>query len=452
MKRLSIKARVTLWYMFFMLVLVILIFTFIFSINRSLVKTSAQKELQETVERSIIGIEYIDKEITFDKNFDFFQRGIYLSVYNEDRDLIYGRTPAGYSSNSSFNEGKLSQVSSGDAKWYVYDQSVDIPGYGVVWVRGITSLSGVESSMSTMINLALISLPFILIVAAVGGYWITTHAFLPIKKITEAAEHINNGNDLSQRINLGEGKDEIYTLAKRFDTMFDQLQHSFEVEKQFTSDASHELRTPIAVIMAQSEYAIENAETLEEAQETLKVIHDQSRKISGLISQLLLLARADKGSSSLNMEPIDVSELAEIVIDEQQAFAAEKAITIDHEIEPDLIMKVDQTLMMRLFINLISNAIKYGKHNGHIWITLKQEGNICVGTVRDDGIGMPEQSLSKIWDRFYQVDQSRTFDKDGGAGIGLSMVKWIVEAHQGSIEVASRQNEGTVFTFRLPIA
>lgn len=452
MKRLSIKFRVTLWYVIFMLIIVLLVLTFILSISDSLVRSSAQTQLKSIVEKSFEEIEFEEGRLEIDDDFDFFKNGVYLSVYDSNGSLIYGRTPSGFSGNIPFSSEELQIARDGENQWYVYDFHMPAEDYGDIWVRGVTSLSDTESSTHTMINLAFIALPFIVIIGAVGGYYITNRAFRPVAKIIKAAEMISDGNDLTQRINLGDGKDEVYTLANTFDGMFERLQQSFESEKQFTADASHELRTPTAVIISQCEYALENAKNLDEAKESFQTILTQSKKMSGLISQLLTLARTDKGNQILDLELVNLSEITEMVIEEQRIPADNKNIKIQTEIDTDIILRADQTMMMRLLINLISNAINYGKNDGHILVRLKKEINAVNCIVRDDGIGIAEEYLSQIWDRFYQIDPSRTADKTGGMGLGLSMCKWIVEIHGGTIYAESVFGEGSTFYFTIPFS
>ena len=231
--------------------------------------------------------------------------------------------------------------------------------------------------------------------------------------------------------------------------MLTRLEASFQAEKQFSNDASHELRTPISVIMAQCEYALRKASTLEEAQTALEVILAQSKNMSALVSQLLTLARADQGTAQLEFETINISEITDMVALEQAELAARKNISIQRDIQPDIFACVDETLFMRIFINLISNGIKYGKEGGFIRVILKRDKDRAVSQIIDDGIGIPPQDLPKIWDRFYQVNPSRS--SGSGAGLGLSMVKWIVSAHGGTIKVDSILGKGTRFTISLPL-
>ena len=271
--------------------------------------------------------------------------------------------------------------------------------------------------------------------------------FKPISKITEIAQEINDGDDLTKRINLGNGKDEIYNLANTFDNMFDKLQKSFENEVQFTSDVSHELRTPISVIMTQSEYGKDIEMTPEEAKHTFNIIFKESKKMSQLVSQLLTLVRIDKGHLKLNLENIDIGELLEISLETQQINANKKNINFITNIEENIFTFIDEIMILRAFNNIISNAIFYGKENGFLKISLKKENNKIFITFEDNGIGISKENLDKIWIRFFQADYSRTTDN---SGLGLPMVKGIIEAHNGNISVTSELGKGTTFSIILP--
>lgn len=448
MKKLSIKSRVTLWYTALMVILVVLVLVFMFSISDAVIETSAKNDLKSRVSESADEIEYDDGELDIDDDVDFLSHDIYILIYSADGSVIDGKMPDGFAADTALEDGQLKTVEIDGEPYYVYDVRLTFSSYDDVWVRGVTPISDATAALDTMLNIALISLPFLVILAAAGGYWITKRAFRPVEQISAAADQIGGGRDLSQRIHLSGGKDEISALAATFDSMFDRLQRSFEAEKQLTADASHELRTPVTVIISQCEYVLEHSKNEQELRDAFTVILRQAQKMSGLIAQMLTLARADRGFEKLHPETFNLSEMVEIIADEQRAAAQEKDISIIIEMEPDIIVKADQTMIARLVINLLSNALQYGHPKGVAHITLRRSGDWVTLQVRDNGIGISAEHLPKIWDRFYRADTSRT--GGSGTGLGLAMVKWIAEAHGGSVSAESAPGLGSTFTFSFP--
>ncbi len=448
MKKVSIRLRVTLWFTLLMTLLVAVVLAFMFAASSGVVHNESQKKLKGLVE--IISSELLENEdVEIDSDLVSGREEAYFVVYDTDGSMLLGELPTGASITLPFVDQKPQSINSNGIKWNVYDRQISLPDNRTVWVRGIVASREGGTTYAAMLQLALIASPFLVILAALGGYFITGRAFRPVQRIAGLAERISDGKDLTQRITLGQGKDEIYQLAATFDRMFDRLEASFASEKQFTSDASHELRTPTSVIISQCEYALENASTLDEARAALATVLRQARKMSGLIAQLLTLARADQGQHKLNLELVNLSELCELVADEQREVAAEKGIVITTAIVPDLLLHGDQTLLMRLLINLVTNGITYGRPGGTLFVELKQDGDRFVGQVRDDGIGIAPEHLAHIWDRFYQVEAARS-PSANGVGLGLSMVKWIAEAHGGSVDAQSQLGIGSVFTFIFP--
>lgn len=447
MKRLSIQWRVTLWFTLLMTLLAAVGLAFLFFVGGQSALAATQNRMAEMAEtaRSEIGLD--SSGFVFDSDLEYFRDGVYLSVYDAAGLPLYGAVPRLFDNTVVFADGQLRELTDAGGRWYVYDISFAVDE-SQVWVRTVAAVDEVGSTITQLLRLALVVLPFFVVLAAVGGFWLTHRAFLPVRRITRTAREIRQGGDLSRRIDLGPGRDEIHTLASEFDSMFARLEASFAAEKQFASDASHELRTPTAVILTQCEDALESAASPEELRAALKAIQRQGEKMAGLLSQLLLLSRADSGRQTLRSEPVDLSGLAAAVADEQRERAADKGITVTADIAPGLVVQGDETMLMRVLINLMENGIKYGRAGGHLALTLTAGGDTVTGKVADDGIGIAAEDLNKVWRRFWQADPAHS---GGGAGLGLSMVKWIVEAHGGRITVESVLGKGTAFTFTLPL-
>ena len=443
----SIKLKIGLWYMGIMILLVFSSLAIVFYISENIIHSSVRTYLKDVVIHRIDYLTIKNGEIIIDSNFDTMIQNVEIAIYDKDFKFLYGNSPNGFEmDNRKSKDDKIMIIRSNNQKWYVYNKTIELGDYGKVWIRGVMPNIGQSSAIETVIQISFVILPFFLILSAIGGYIITKNAFTPIEKIRKIAEKINEGNDLSQRINLGKGDDELHTLANTFDVMFDRLQTSFENEIQFTSDVSHELRTPITVILTQAEYGKDSISSVEDAQKSFGIIEKEGQKMSKLVSQLLTLARMERGRQKLNIENINLSELLEIIIETQTLSAKSKNIKIITKIMPEIYANIDEMMIMRVFTNLISNAISYGKQNGTVTVELFLQENRIVSKISDDGIGISEDKLDKIWLRFYQVDPSKNGDN---SGLGLSMVKKIIELHKGEIFVESELGKGTTFTIIL---
>ena len=449
-KKLSIKARVTLWYTLFMAVLTCVILFIVFSIGWRQISESVREQLIAAVSEAVDDIEYNEDGGGLNlSNVSRYKDGVFILIYDSEGYYMRGQLPSNVvaADTPNFYEGYIQSFSAASSQWLSYDLLYSLPDGDGLWVRGIVSQTYADSSLDIIVRLTFIVIPVFIVLILIGGYIVTKRAFAPVQKIRDTAEEISKSNDLTRRIGLGGGNDEIYMLADTFDTMLDRIEQSFEREKQFTTDVSHELRTPISVISAQAEYALINEVSKEEQEESLRTILDQSRKMSSLVSQLLTLSRAERGAVKLNLEKINLSELLELIAEEEADRAQSRKIEIVRFINPGVFINADKTLLMRCFINLLENAIVYGNEGGHIWIYLTRKGNKASGYVRDDGIGISQEDLPKIWERFYQVDPARSSMAEGNSGLGLSMVNWIVKANNGTISVESTLGEGTVFNF-----
>ena len=447
MNRLSITMRVTLLYTLFMVLLTGLSLGFLFHAGAQSRRQTTLDRMQTMAEASRKELEAKDGELEIDRDLEAFDDGVYLSLYDTAGVPLYGFVPREFDNSVIFDDGSLRTVESGGHSWYLYDEQITVEDYGPVWVRSIAAADAFNSTLGTLGKTALLVLPVFVVLAAVCGYLLTRRAFAPVRQITQTAREIGEGGDLSRRIGLTGRKDEIHTLAAEFDAMFARLEQAFDREKQFTDDASHELRTPTAVILSQSEYALQNTQPQGETRAALESIHTQAARMAALLSQLLMLARADKGRQVVQREPVDLSELVEMVAETEAEQAEARNITVQTELEPGVTVQGDETLLMRLLINLTENAIRYGRPGGQVKLTLRRQDGEAVGTVEDDGIGIAPEDLDKIWQRFWQADPARS---GGGAGLGLSMVRWIAQAHGGRVTVQSEPGKGSIFTFFLP--
>lgn len=317
-----------------------------------------------------------------------------------------------------------------------------------IWIVGLLPEDSMANVTTSVVRLTCAGLAVIVFLAALGSCVIIGRSLRPLRRITESAREITDGSDLSRRIQLSPGRDEVHELADTFNDMMGRLERSFDAERQFTSDASHELRTPVTVILAECEMAEKMPEDTEAVQESVTEIHKQARKMSELIGKLLAYTRLEQGTRRIDREELDLSGLVEDVCEEQRTVAA-RNIKIECEASPDVLVNGDVALLISLVQNLVTNAVKYGKDGGHVWVKVYSEGSKACVSVRDDGIGIGEEDLACIWNRFYQADRSRS-DESRGIGLGLSLAQQIARLHGGRITASSRPGEGSEFIFSMP--
>lgn len=444
MKRLSIKWRVTIWYTGFFAVLVVAVVAFVYQSSLRTTTAFIQQNLMYAVMDAADEIEY-DDGLDVDKDVEEFD-DVSILVYDREGKLYYGHRPDGFA--APISPGQLQTVQDGEHQWYAYDLQMGISGYGDVVVRGLVSATAAQFAETSIIDQALRVFPWVLLIAGAGGYLLTRQAFLPVKRITDTANSISGGGDLSKRLGITGTKDEISTLAETFDHMFARLETAFRHEQRFTSDASHELRTPASVIVAQCEYALSQAATDRDREMALQTILEQAQDMSALIAQLLALARMDAGRQQMEWEMVDVSLLLESVVDALEEEAENKSIALHLDVPPSLTLYGDQTLLTRMLMNLVENAVKYGRQDGDVWVAAKQGNGQLICTIRDNGIGISAGDMENIWERFYRVDQAR--HPQGSFGLGLPMARWIAQAHGGVVEVQSEPGKGSVFTVNFP--
>ena len=459
--KISIKLRVTAWYTLIMIAISAVAMTAMIKLSRDMITREsgartvrAVNNLSHVIEgrfdrklREIDGAQLPDFSPDDKKipDFRFFDQGVHLAVYDADHNLVDGVMPFEFADSLALNDNQVETKVYGGEQYLVYSKSVKNSDGEIRWITGVAAFDSQGRMMNNMITTNLILTMILIITAAIGGYLILKRAFRPVDIISCTAKEISESTDLTRRIALHGGNDEIYRLADAFDTMLDKIEVTVENEKQFTSDASHELRTPVAVINSECEYVLECAKTVDEAKESVNTIKRQSDKMAKLIAELLIISRMDRNTLKTGFEKIDMSELLGFVCDEQEEIH-DGDITMERDIEPCVYVVADHMLIARMFINLISNAYSYGKPGGTVKVGLRGEGNKVIVNVSDDGIGIARENLPKIWERFYQVDSSRNNER-GSLGLGLSMVKWIAECHGGKISVTSELGVGTEFMF-----
>ncbi len=444
-KGLSIKARVTLWYTFFMILVFGITAVYLVSSSQRMSGRQMRERLVDTVTDAVSQVRFRYGELDAEE-LDFYKNGVSVFLYDTQGCLLAPKVTRGIQVDSLLEDQTIKTASSGRERWMIYD--VYSEGEDArFWVRGMISMTEYGQALGNLPILFGSALPLLAVLAALGGFRITRRAFRPVTQMAETARAIGTGSDLSQRIETDGRGDELNQLGDTMNEMLARLQASFEAERQFSSDVSHELRTPIAVIRSQCEFALSGQAGEEEKREAFEAVLKQSERMNSIVSQLLLLSRAENGKFVPEREPVELNVLCETVCEELEAMAAERQVELTWNTE-ELQITGDETLLIRMVNNLVSNAIRYNRPGGSAEVSLRKRGKYAVLTVRDTGIGIRREDLGQIFSRFYRADRSRSSE---GTGLGLSMAAWIARVHGGSIRAESVYGEGSVFTAELPI-
>ena len=402
-------------------------------IEDKVVNDLSQKELVEAVEEI-----YEDPE-----KFENFNDGIYYIKYNEQNEIIAGKFPKDFDIALAFSIEDINIYQVENKKFLYYDTRLQDEDN---WIRGIYPLGKVQKEIETLWNIAIALSVLFLIFVVIVGYRIIKNAFKPVKQISDTALKIKRSKDFSNRIELEDSNDdEIHKMASTFNEMLDTVEEVFIHEKQFSSDVSHELRTPITVILAQSDYALQYSDTFEEAKESLEVINRHAKRMTNLINQIMELSKLER-QKEIEKEKINLSNIVLQLLEDYKPLLESKNLNLVYNVEKDLRIQGNKIMLERVFLNILMNAVKFNKTN--IEVSLTREDKTAVLKIRDDGIGISEENKKFIWERFFQVNDSRNKEENKGSGLGLSMVKKIVDLHSATIDLESELEQGTCFTIK----
>jgi len=468
-RNLSVKKKIVLWFAVTFLVSLGIMLALIFAISQSVFTTDIQTQLKNQVDANAAEIEYLnsielkeeyehgDHFLAYEKGYleiddDFcdYINGIYTCLVDSENNLLYGEIPVRLSSSQVFTHTSVDRLTYQGERYFIYERPLQGKNLEGLWVRGVADFREGTHLLSSIMHWVLYLMPVMAVLSLLGGYYITRRSFAPAERIIQTAESISSGSDLTRRIELPEGRNEFHTMADSYNRMFDRLEEAFQREKQFTSDVSHELRTPVSVILSQCEFSLEMADSEEDWREALETIQLQGFKMKDLISQLLFFSRLEQGREPLQIAACDLSRLTYELCEEQKALNPD--VTFIQNILPEITAPADRRLFGRVITNLLSNACKYGRPGGSIQVSLRQDGSSIILQVSDDGIGIAEEDLPYIFDRFYQADRARTHTAaaEAGAGLGLAMVREIVQIHGGTVTCRSIPDEGSTFTVTIP--
>ncbi|MBI3725235.1 HAMP domain-containing protein [bacterium] len=377
-----------------------------------------------------------------------------IEVFGADGNLLYrSRTALAVDLGSPpsvpehMRNGPASRAFPGDGHLRVLSGGCAVNGLPVV-IRAARSDKLVRDQLALLGGSITAALVAMVLMATLTGYAIAGRALAPLAKMAERAKTIT-AEKLSERLPVENPRDELGRLAIVMNEAFARLERSFEQMRRFTADASHELRTPLTAIRTVGEVALREGVDAAASREVIGSMLEETDRLARLVDSLLTLSRADAGRVKLNPEPTDLAELAREVVGHLGVLAEEKRQTIAVESQGPVPVLVDRLVLRQAVINVVDNAIKYGPEAGPIRVVVESKPQGAVLAVVDRGPGIAVEHRARVFDRFYRVDASRSRE-DGGAGLGLAIARWAVEANGGCLELESKPGEGSTFRIVLP--
>ncbi|MEX2247850.1 MAG: ATP-binding protein [Dehalococcoidia bacterium] len=459
MKPRSLRVRLMLWYLAILAVILCLFATVIYvTLQRTLLEqlddglSNRAFFVSELVTFSAAGEPQLslggeganpDADDTFQRLLDPAGAVIF------DTNQAFGKVPVDPEALDAAREGRhhgaTVDTGNGEARVLTLPLRRDGAVAGVLQVG--ESTGDMQETLRTLLLIFAVALPSSLVLASLGGWWLSSRALAPIDPITQAAREISGGSDLNRRLALDLPDDEVGRLARTFDEMLARLDAAFQRQRQFTADASHELRTPLTAIRGQIDVALERPRDTAEYRRVLGAVNEQVDRMTRLVGGLLMLARSDAGALPVEREPVDLRDLVESVAEQVRPLAAQKSLDLRIEPGGPLAVSGDEDLLLQLMLNLADNAARYTSRGS---ITLGwRKGDRAEMFVRDTGAGIPPEQRERIFERFYRIEASRSRE-GGGAGLGLAICRWIAEAHGGALSVES-DHAGATFTVGLPL-
>jgi|SRR5579872_1578871 len=316
------------------------------------------------------------------------------------------------------------------------------------------SLAPLQQELATVRRIFYIAVPGVLLLAGFAGWFLARKSLAPVVAMSEQARRISAEN-LQERLPVVNSRDELGRLATAFNELLSRVSAALSLQRQFMADASHELRTPVSVIQTATSVALDSEHREEDDYRSLlTTVNDQVRRLSRIVEDLFRLARVDAGRYALQSHRFYLDELVTETARSERLLAASREICIETSVLPEVPYYGDEELLRQMISNLIDNSIKYTRPGGKIRLGLEQREREYLITVSDSGVGIPVEAQPRIFERFFRVDEARSngdHHGTGGAGLGLSIARWIAEAHHGHLELERSDERGSTFVAMLPV-
>lgn len=427
-----------------LMALIVVLFVNIFS--NVAVEYDIKSDIEKEVRKNLKYVLLENDTLTFLDGFSFQEESYYFVLLNQDGEIIEGEYPEGFPADVKIEYYRTRSIKNAEGTYYFRDmRNIGQLGKNII-MRGVVRKEDVDSRYETMKYVACGCILVIYFLVIGCGVFMSKRISNSMEKMCQTAENIGRDLNISQRMEYEGPFYELEVLAQANNRMLDRMEYMFRQQEQFTSDVAHELRTPIAVSMAQCQYAKEKINDRGEVEMAFEVIYRQAQKVNTIISQLLHLSRLEQGRIQIQAEEIDLVEIVQAVCEDEQDKAG-NAVSIRENLK-DACSVGDINLISIAVLNLVTNAVKFSKEHGIVEVETGKENDMVYVRVRDYGKGIAKEEQEHIFERFYKVDKSRNSE---GFGLGLALTKKIAEVHGGDVTVFSEPEKGSTFQLLLPV-
>lgn len=464
MNGLSIRTKITIWFMVVLIVVMGINFAVFFFIGERVTRDVSKADLSEMVKSNISEVRHVEGEPDEDikqsirylgafgdgyvevDDFRDLVSGVACGVYTSEGKLLYGLDLLPNETRElEFIKNEIRTVDAGKETFYVLDEPVSAGIHGDIWIRGMINRAQDRDQVYRMYRTYLMFIPLMILLSAVIAYLAARRALLPIDRIAEDISTINRETDLSHRVESDSEDYEIKTIVNALNHMFERLEKSHQATKKFTANVSHDLRTPVAIIMANTELALEE-DLPEDVRESFENIQKQGARMSDILNALLSFYRLENINETFKKSELNISDVVRSTCSSFMTIKNEERV-LEEDIRDDLFINGNETLIRGLVENLLSNAFKYSDDDGKVSISLKEEGDVIRLAVSDNGVGIEKEEQERIFQWMYRVDEGYP---EGGSGLGLYIVGTTVQYHDAELKLDSKPGEGSTFTVDFP--
>jgi heavy metal sensor kinase len=306
--------------------------------------------------------------------------------------------------------------------------------------------------MESLREILYFATPAVLLLAGVGGWFLARQGLAPVAAMARSARQIEAGS-LGRKLPVANPRDELGQLATTFNELLSRLDAAFDEQRRFMADASHELRTPLTVMRTAAGVTLKKERRDEEEyREALQMVAEQTRRLSRIVEDMFILARADAGRYPLRKRTLYLNDLLGEVARAGGMLASDKDVRVELTSLPEAAFHGDEDLLRQMVMNLVDNAVKFTPRGGVVRLGLERRGEDYLLSISDTGPGIPAEARAHVFERFYRADKARSRAEDGGAGLGLAISRWIAQAHDGDLQLADTDGNGATFVARLPMS